>query len=143
MSRLQKSAWTNLIGITIALIFGVPAFFALTLMGAQGFEYIFFLFVGFGVVLTIKFLRRRKPRETGLDEREELIYERAFIWSVRTFVFFFTCVCTIPFFVLGTQNSIPVYFLPISLFAGLFIAQFVQSTIILIQCAHEDTDGEK
>jgi hypothetical protein len=51
-------------------------------------------------------------------------------------------VCIFPFFVLGRQNIIKVYYLTLILFGTLLTAQFVHSVTIPVICTREDDDGQ-
>ena len=142
MSKLQKSAWVNLIAVTICAIIGGVAFSVLSLLNAKGIDYIFvFLIVGSLTGLCIYVFYLKKSPEAGFDEREKMIYKRAFGLAACTLTVFLSCVCIIPFFVLSGQSVIKVYYLPLILFSTLFVAQFVHSTAILIQCSLEEEDG--
>jgi hypothetical protein len=142
MSKLQKSAWVNLIAVTICAIIGCIAFSLLYLLNAKGIDHIFvFLIVGSLTGLCIYVFYLKKSPEAGFDEREKMIYKRAFGLAACTLTVFLSCVCIIPFFILGGQSVIKVYYLPLILFSTLFVAQFVHSTAILIQCSLEEEDG--
>jgi len=143
MSKLRKSAWINLIAVTICVIVGGAGFSLLVLLNAKGIDFIFIFFIvgsltGLGVYM---FYRKKSP-EADFDEREKMIDRRAFSYAAMGLTVFLACVCFIPFFVLGGQNVVKVYYLPLIFLSTLFTAQFVQSVAILIQCALEEEDGQ-
>jgi fatty acid desaturase len=143
MSKLQKSAWTNLIAVSMCAIVGGAGFSLLFLLNAKGIDHIFIFFIvgsltGLGVYM---FYRKKSP-EAGFDEREKMINRREFSFAAMGLTIFLACVCIIPFFVLGGQNVIKVYYLPLIFISTLFAAQFVHSMAILIQCALEEEDGQ-
>ena len=141
MSRLQKSAWVNLIGTAVCVIVAGALFSFLSARNVKGVAHLFICIVvgsltGLGVFL----LSRKKGIEAGFDEREKMIYRRAFIWAAYVLTLFLASACIIPFFILGGQTRIPVYILPALFLGGLFVAQFVHSATILIQCSIEAED---
>jgi hypothetical protein len=142
MSRLQKAAWLNLIVVSIGTIVGGAGFSLLVLLNTKGIDYIFIFFiVGSLTGLGIYMFYRKKCPEAGFDEREKMIYKRAFGLTACAITIFLGCVCIIPFFILGGQNVIKVYYLPLIFLSTLFVAQFVHSVAILVQCALEEEDG--
>jgi len=144
MSRLQKSAWVNLIFATVIVAAAGLGFYVFTRMNVKGIGHVLiFLIAASLAMLIVNIPLRKKSLEAGFDERERKIYARASLWSHGVLMLFLACVCVIPFYVLGGQSSIPVYVLPVILLGCIFIAQFVQSAVILIQCLLEDEDGEE
>jgi hypothetical protein len=143
MSKLQKSAWINLIAVTICAIVAGAGFSLLVLLNAKGIDQICIFFtVGSLTGLGIYVFYRKKSPEAGFDEREKMIYKRAFRLADCALTLFLGCVCIIPFFVLGGQNVIKVYYLPLIFLSTLFAGQFVHSAAILIQCSLEEEDGQ-
>jgi hypothetical protein len=143
MSRLQKAAWFNLAFITICIMISIPCLFFLARVNAKGIEYLLTCFVMACLVSPVAYvLLKKKSFEVGFDEREKMINRRAFTISVLCLIIFLACICTIPFFVLGGQNVIKVYYLPLIFFCSVFTAQFAHSTAILIQCTLEEEDGQ-
>jgi len=143
MSKLQKSAWINLIAVSMCSIVGGAGFSLLFLLNAKGVGLIFIFFiVGSLTGLGICALYRKKSPEAGFDEREKMIYRRAFGMAACALTIFLGCICIIPFFVLGGQNVIKVYYLPLIFLSTLFASQFVHSAAILVMCALEDEDGQ-
>ncbi len=143
MSKLQKSAWINLIAVSICVIVGGAGFSLLVFLNAKGIYLIFIFFiVGSLTGLGIYMFYPKKCPEAGFDEREKMIYKRAFQLAACALTLFLACVCIIPFFVLGGQNVIKVYYLPSIFLSTLFAAQLVHSTAILIQCSLEEENGQ-
>ena len=127
MSKLQKSAWFNLIMVTVCTIIGLLGILSLAEHNAKGIDYLLVCFV-IGAVATPSayILYKKKGIESKFDEREKIINSRAFLISAFGLVVFLFAACIIPFFVLGGQNVIKVYYLPVIFFSSLFAAQFVQ-----------------
>ena len=143
MSRLQKAAWFNLVVITICLIISIPCLFFLARVNAKGIEYLLTCFVIACITTPVFYiLYRKKSYEADFDEREKMINRRAFSFAAMGLTVFLACVCIIPFFALGGQNVIKVYYLPLIFLSTLFAAQFVHSMAILIQCSMEEEDGQ-
>ncbi|MBN1361321.1 MAG: hypothetical protein JW993_12045 [Sedimentisphaerales bacterium] len=143
MSKLEKAAWVNLAVVIACVLIGSIGFFALTRMNARGVGNIIVVFVvacvsGLGTYL----MRRKRGFEAHLDERERLIYKRSLEWAFVAAIAFLACICIVPFFVLGGQNVIRVYYLPVVFLSTLFAAQFVHSAAILVQSAREDDDAQ-
>ena len=144
MSKLQKSAWVNLIFTTVIIATAGLGFYVLTKMNVKGIGHVLiFLVTGSVSMLIFNIPLRKKRLEAGFDERERKMYARAMLWSYSILMLFLVCVCIIPFYVLGGQHSIPVYILPVILLASIFIVQFVKSLVILIQCMLEGEDGQQ
>ena len=142
MSKLQKASWFNLGMCTVCILITALCICHLTSINAKGIDYILIcLITGSITGLVVYMLLQKKGFEAGFDEREKQIYRRAFIWSAGALAAFLGCVCFIPFFVLGGQNVIKVYYLPLIFLSTLFTAQFVHSMAILIQCSMEEEDG--
>jgi len=142
MSKLQKAAWFNLaMGTGCTLLTG--AFFAfLTRTNARGLVYVAISLVSACVLTPVFYmLYRRKSLESGFDEREKAIYKRAFALSAWILMVFLAGICIVPFFFLGGQNVIRVYYLPLIFLSTLFVAQFAHSMAILVQCELEDDHG--
>lgn len=142
MNKLQKAAWFNLGMVTVCMIISIPFFFFLTWRNAKGVDYLLIFFVVACITTPIFYLlHRKKGHEAGFDEREKMINKRAFSFAAMGLTVFLAGICFIPFFVLGGQNVIKVYYLPLIFLSTLFAAQFVHSMAILIQCSMEEEDG--
>jgi hypothetical protein len=143
MSKLQKSAWFNLIMVTVFTIVALVNIFLLARHNAKGIDYLIVCFlVGAVATPSLYILHKKKGIESKFDEREKTINRRAFLISAFGLVAFLFAACIIPFFVMGGQNVIKVVYLPVIFFSSLFAAQFVQSMAIIIQCAMEEDDGQ-
>jgi uncharacterized membrane protein YozB (DUF420 family) len=143
MSKLQKAAWFNLAMITICISISLPCLYLLARVNAKGIDYLLVCFVVACLVSPVAYiLVKKKGFEARFDEREKMINRNAFTISVLGLIIFLGCVCTIPFFVLGGQSFIKVYYLPLIFFCSIFAAQFVHSAAIIVQCALEEEDGQ-
>jgi hypothetical protein len=143
MNRLQKSAWFNLLLVTVAFLIASPCVLLLARTNAKGIDYliiplVFGSLAGLGGYL----LLRRKGFEANFDEREKMIYNRALLWAMIALMAFLGCVCYIPFFVVGGGNSVRVLYLPVVFLSTLFVGQLAHSAAILIQCSLE-TENEQ
>jgi uncharacterized membrane protein YhdT len=143
MSRLQKAAWFNLaMGAGSALTAGL-CFALLARLNAKGMDDVLIFFIVACVLTPILYiLYRKKSFEAGFDERENMIYRRAFTLSAWVLMVFLAGICIVPFFVLGGQSVIRVYYLPLVFVSTLFTAQFAHSVAILVQCELEEDDGQ-
>ena len=143
MSKLQKAAWFNLAMVTICIIIAIPCFYFLTWMNAKGLDYILIFFIIACITTPVFYIvLRKKGYEADFDEREKMINKRAFSFAAMGLTVFLACICFIPFFVLGGQNVIKVFYLPLIFLSTLFAAQFVHSITIIIQCALEEEDEQ-
>lgn len=143
MSKLQKSAWFNLAGVTITGIIGAAAILFMAKINTKGVEYVLIsIFVPVLASPGLYTYCRKKSIESRFDERERMIYSRSLMVAAFGLTIFLACVCIIPFFVLGGQNVIKVYYLPLIFFSALFIAQFVNSAAIIVQCALEEDNHD-
>lgn len=121
MSKLQKSAWINLIAVTLCVLVTGILFSALTKANTKGIHHLFiFVICGSLSGLSVFVGLRKKGLEAGFDERERAIYNRASIWSSVVLMLYLACVCLIPFFVLGGRSTIPTYILPIIFLSSSF-----------------------
>ena len=140
MNRLQKRAWLELAVVTICMAILMPGISIMVKFDAKGVENIMiFLVVGgatglVGCIHEIKVFNK-------YDEREKKIYQFAFMLSCVVFVLFLFCCAFITLFTVGGKGHVPSYSLLVSLLGGVFIAQLVQSAVILIKCAAEENDG--
>lgn len=143
MSKLQKAAWCNLAAVTVCVMIGTAAFLFMASMNAKGVVHVLiFVFVPILMSPGLYIFYSKKSLESRFDEREKMINRRAFIVAAFGLTIFLACVCIFPFFVLGGQNVIKVYYLPLIFLGTLFTTQFVHSAAILVMCALEDDDGQ-
>lgn len=141
MSKLQKRAWYELAGVVAAVIIAAIGLTVLVHMNAKGIIGLVSFTVTFLIVGLVTFISNIRIY-AQFDERERKIYNRAFALAAGAFI---TCTCLISFyvfFIAGGKSLIPVYVPPAIFLVGLFAAQFVQSTAILIQSAWEQADGQ-
>ncbi|HUW20002.1 MAG TPA: hypothetical protein VMW16_11940 [Sedimentisphaerales bacterium] len=143
MNRLQKSAWFNIVVVTVAFPICSACVFLLARTNAKGIDYlIIFLVFGSLTGLGGYLLLRKKGFEAHFDEREKMIYNRALVWAMIALLAFLCCVCIIPFFVLGGGNSVRVLYLPVICLSTLLVGQLVHSAAVLIQCSLEAEDEQ-
>ncbi len=142
MNRLQKAAWINLVGGAICVAVTGLCFVFLAARNARGLDYILICFVvaSLGAPAFYLFYRKRGP-EARFDEREKMIYSRAFMLSAGIAMGFLAGICIVPFYVLGGQSLMHVYYLPVIFLTTLFTAQLTHSVAVLIQCELEADDG--
>jgi RsiW-degrading membrane proteinase PrsW (M82 family) len=140
MTKLQKDAWVNLIGIIVCLVIALPCFYILKQRDTQGLDYVIISIIVGGPTFLICILYWKKT-EAGFDEREKIIQRRAYIWSTYVMTIYALLLCLIPFFIVGGGGAIPVFYLPVSFVIGLFIGQLTQSSIILVLSQQEGPDG--
>jgi hypothetical protein len=141
MSKLQKRAWYELAGVIGAVIIAAIGLTTLVHVNVKGIIYLVIFTVSFLIAGLFAFIGNIRIY-AEFDERERKIYNKAFALAAGAFVF---CTCLISFYIFflaGGKSSIPVYVPPAIFLAGLFTAQFVQSTAILIQLAWEQADGQ-
>ncbi len=142
MSKLQKSAWINLSGVTLSTLISMLCFAVLAKTNAKGMDYVIICILVACIITPVAYwYYKKKSIESGFDERENIIYQRAFNISAFGLVIFLGLVCIIPFFIIGGGNAIRVIYLPIIFVSAIFIAQFVHSLAIIIQCAQEEENG--
>ena len=114
MNKLQKSAWINLLGVTICVSISTLCHYSLACRNVKGISYIMiFLLGGCLTGLAVFLILRKKGIEAGFDEREKAIHKRAFIWATSSLLVFLGCVCIIPFFTMGGGSDVPVFYLPV------------------------------
>jgi hypothetical protein len=144
MNRTQKIAWLFVITISLAVVssfvafailyvkLGIPkAFAGFALLGIAGFG-------GFGPIVF--------PKDKGkitCDERDIFINRRAAIASFTTAFLIVGLACMLPFFVLGPQATIPVWWLPVIFGMAGLATFFVHSVVILVLYGRGGSDGEK
>ncbi len=142
MSKLQKAAWFNLGMATLFTTIATSGIMYLTHMNAKGVIYVLIcLIISCFMIPWLYVFYRKTSIEASFDEREKMINRRAFILSAFALTIFFGFISLIPFFVLGGQNVIKVFYLPLIFLGSIFTAQFAHSTAILIQCLLEEEDG--
>jgi undecaprenyl pyrophosphate phosphatase UppP len=139
MSKLQKHAWVNLIVTCICVVISILLFYDLRRSNAQGLDFIVIMIIVGGLTGLPIFLFIKKV-ESKYDEREKAINKKAYVWATYAMMGYAFFVGFTAFLVIGGNGVLPVFYLPMFLFVGLFIGQLVQSAIILILLAREETD---
>lgn len=141
MSKLQKNAWFEFGVAAIAVLINVGLITSMVASNARGLTYIVALVVACCVIGPIATYFSYKD-ESKYDERERMIRRRAFRWATFALVLFLILACYVPFFLIGGQGSIPIYYLLIIFWGCLLITQTVHSSVILFQCAKDRGDGQ-
>ncbi len=134
MNRAQKIAWLFVITISLAVVGSLAAFAilyikvgmpkalaSLALIGIAGFG-------GFGPIVF--------PKDKGkitCDERDTLINRRAAIAGFGASYLVAGLACMLPFFILGPQATVAVWWLPNIFGAAGLTLFFVHSVVILVQ----------
>lgn len=143
MNRLQKAAWLNLVVMAGCVFLAGLGFAVTTQLATKGIVYALIFFVAAGLVVPpFLVFYRRWAIEAGFDEREKMIHRRAFLLAACVTLILLAGICIVPFYVLGGQSLIHVYYLPVIFLTTLFAAQFAHSVAILIQCGTEGEDEQ-
>lgn len=74
----------------------------------------------------------RNKKQVVYDERDRLIEKQAALISYFFFWLYFVIACLIPWWVTGSNGSVPVITLPIVLTGGLSIFVFIKSLTTII-----------
>jgi len=144
MSKLQKSAWVNLIVVTFASLFSILCLILVISRIEKGFNYIkviIFLMMISIIIPVALIIHKKKSYEAGFDEREKFIEQRANAMSLSVLIIFLYLACFIPWLGLGAGNSIKIIYLPVVFWGTLFAYQLTKSTAIIIQSALEEENG--
>jgi hypothetical protein len=143
MSKLQKSAWINLVVMVICTIIGMICFVFLAQRNAKGIDYVIICLIVACLTTPLSYwYYKKKSIESRFDEREKTINQRAFFISVMGAIAFLGLVCIIPFFIIGGGGVIKILYLPLIFLGTGFTGQFIQSMAIIIQCALEEENGK-
>jgi hypothetical protein len=127
MNRLKKKAWAELVAFGSAmLLISTPCTLAMAKHNTQGLRYVFI-----ALIVDLKELKK-------YDEREMSILRKSYSISSFVFTIILMCLSFTAFLLIGGAGSIRIVYLPMMLFAGLFLAQCAQSFTVLYQCAKED-----
>ena len=141
MNKLQKYAKNSLIAVAIVTLATIALFLHMSARNTQGIVYVV-IALTFGLIAglfaTLKMLKFR----ASLDERERAILFKASMWSANTFIGCIALFSFISFYAIGGKGSISVVALPIAFMVSLLIAQFTESSIILVMFTKESTDAE-
>ncbi len=136
MNKTQKCAWFCLTLTMLLLIFSVIVYGGIVAVGKPtritgGLFYILFLIIA--LCFRILLWKKQSPVEVDLDERDQLIKRRAVFACYISLCGLLIAACTIPWFIVGPEGSIPVCVLPATLFGVFIIIMLVHSVAILIQ----------
>jgi hypothetical protein len=136
MNRLERKSWLELVGVTVGMALTGVCVAVLVHLDSKGMDT---LLIGgaVGLIAGLVVYVRCASAEAKLDEREKAILRKAFEWASKTVILFWGGSSFVAFFAVGGKGTIEVYWLPLLFAAGLFLAQFVQSAVVLIQSAKE------
>lgn len=135
MNKTQKVAWFCLTLTMLLLIFSVIVYGGIIAVGkptriTSGLFYI----LGLIIALCFRILwKKQSPVEVDLDERDQLIKRRAVFACYISLWALLIAACTIPWFIVGPEGSIPVCVLPATLFGVFIIVMLVYSVAVLVQ----------
>jgi len=139
MNRLERKSWLELAGVAVCMALTGVCVAILVHLDSKGMDR---LLIGgtVGLIAGLVVCVRSASAEAKLDEREKAILRKAFAWASKVAIGFWGGSSFVAFFVVGGKGKIEVYFLPLLFVAGLFLAQFVQSAVVLIQSAREENE---
>jgi len=141
MTRLQKQAWLGLAVTAVCVVIAGTGVGLMVHFNTKGIVGLMTFLIGCLIIGLVSCLRSIKE-QAKLDEREKKIVLKAFIISSYAFVLFICFASFIVFYIIGARGTVSVYILPVIFLVGLFISQFIQSAVILIQFAREQADGQ-
>ena len=140
MNRLQRKAWGDLAGMTVAVAVAGACLGMMVRFNAQGIVNLMIMLVA-GLISGLAAGLWNMRIVSRFDERERAIAQRAFVLSSYAFTGLFAFGAFAVFLIVGGKGRVSVYALPVLLLADMFLAQFIQSAAILIQCVREQADG--
>ena len=145
MNKTQKCAWLCLTLTMLLLIFSVIVYGGIIAVGkptriTSGLFYILFLIIA--LCFRILLWKKQSAVEVDLDERDQLIKRRAVFACYISLWALLIAACTIPWFIVGPEGSIPVCVLPATLFGVFIIVMLVYSVAVLVQYGRRGK-GEK
>ncbi|MBL7216019.1 MAG: hypothetical protein ISS71_10110 [Phycisphaerae bacterium] len=145
MNRAQKEAWFGLfLGVPLVLIPGGVFILISYDKGASiapPFMLAYLASMSFLPWLIRHFAYRNK-KQVNYDERDRLIEKRAALISYFFFWLYFVISLIIPWWVAGSEGSVPAVILPIILTGGLSIFVFIQSLTTLILYGNDNKLSE-
>lgn len=133
MNRAQKIAWLFVITVSLAVVSSLAAFVVLYKLGmpkAAVVSSAFLGIAGFGGFGPLVF-----PKDKGkvtCDERDTSINRKAAIAGFATAFLVVGLACMLPFFILGPQATVTVWWLPNIFMAAGLATFFVHSVVILV-----------
>ncbi len=147
MNRLEKIAWLKLkiIGISLIVALLTACFVSMT-------KDVMLTFTVGGLVLSIGSLialliphtilfRPKEHHKVVNDERDTMIQKKAHLVSYATLWCILIIACTVPFFIAGSQGSIPAVSLMHLLTISLVTVIVVESGTVVIQYHWGISDG--
>jgi hypothetical protein len=135
MSATQKWAWFNLavIAVTLVAVLALLPFLGKGALGGFGFLGC----LGFGPLFF-----RKKPGQVLLDERDRLIWLRAWVLAYAVFwVVFCLAAAVLCAVVYGEEGAVPVWVVQSGVFSALMLVQALASVAILVQYAGGSKDA--
>lgn len=144
MNRAQKEAWFGLfLGVPMVLI---PSGVFILISYDQGVSFASPFMLAYLASMSflpwlIRFFAYRNKKQINYDERDRLIEKRAALMSYFFFWLYFVISLIIPWWVAGSEGSVPAITLPIILTGGLSIFVFIQSLTTLILYGRGGKDG--
>ncbi len=129
MSAMQKFAWFNLavIALSLVAVFSLLPFLGRGALGGTGFLGL----LGFGGLFF-----RKKPGQVLTDERDRLIWVRAWVLAYALFwVVFVLAAALLSPLVYGQDGAVPVWVVQSSVFCALVLLFALGSIGILVQYA--------
>jgi hypothetical protein len=136
VTAMQKFAWFNLavIALTIVVVISVYPFGGKGALGGFGF---------LGLLGFWPLFFRKKPGQVVMDERDQVIWQRAWVLAYSVFWVVFclgsTFLCVV---VYGEDGAVPVWLVASSVWLGLMLVIAVASLAILVQYAGGVKDAE-
>ena len=134
MNRHQKIAWFTLIIEAIALGLSLVAFCVAYLIfdcpakkAAAGFGFISIM--GFSGLAPVLF--KKEKDKIKMDERDLLIKRKAMLAAYWMFWPLFVLAAMLPFFVLGPDGKVGVWYLAWIVFGGIFFVMLIESIVTL------------
>jgi hypothetical protein len=139
MNRLEKKALANLGGMILCVIIAGLGIWWMVRYNIRGPMALILFWISGLIASSVTYIKSIK-HWAKLDEREKNIAQRAGRLSNGVFIFFLYCASFTVFLVVGANNPVPAYFLPVLFLSGLFLMVFVYSAAILVQFSRERND---
>jgi len=134
MNRAQKIAWAFVVSTSAALVISLVAVAVAYHYVGMPKALLGFCFMGlFGLGGLAPLLVKKDRAPVTADERDLLFHRRAAIAGFATAYLVFGAACMIPFFVLGSDATISVAWLPTIFMAAGISHFFIYSVAILCQ----------
>ena len=141
MNKAQEEAWFGLfLGVPLILIPGGVLVFISYDRGMPLAP--LFMLAYLASMSLLPWLARlfayRNKKQITYDERDRLIEKRAALISYFFFWLYFVIALIIPWWITGSEGSVPVIILPVILIGGLSIFVFIQSLTTIILYGRSD-----